>query len=120
MSFRKSLDAVGYFNKTSVKNMEKDLNYYVRRFAKLNVNKKNGISAPHKPILLLAVIELIEQKKIQNNQIYLSPELIATFLKYWSNLVTTNHQSNIALPFSNSHFGEKLFKSWKCRYCKDI
>jgi putative restriction endonuclease len=79
--------------------MEKELNYYVRRFAKLNVNKKNGISAPHKPILLLAVIELIEQKKIQNNQIYLSPELIATFLKYWSNLVTTNHQSNIALPF---------------------
>lgn len=79
--------------------MEKDLNYYLRKFAKLNVNKKNGVSAPHKPILLLAVIELIEQKKIQNNQIYLSPELIANFLKYWSSLVTTNHQSNIALPF---------------------
>lgn len=79
--------------------MEKELNYYLKKFTKLNVNKKNGVSAPHKPILLLAVIELIEQKKIQNNQIYLSPELIATFLKYWSNLVTTNHQSNIALPF---------------------
>ena len=79
--------------------MEKDLNYYIRKFAKLNVNKKNGISAPHKPILLLSVIELVEQKKIQNNQIYLSPELIATFLKYWSNLVTTKHQSNIALPY---------------------
>lgn len=79
--------------------MEKDLNFYIRKFAKLKVNKRNGISAPHKPILLLSVLELIEQNKIQNNQIYLTPELIATFLKYWSNLVTTNHQSNIALPF---------------------
>ncbi|WP_190797033.1 hypothetical protein [Leptolyngbya sp. FACHB-541] len=79
--------------------MKKDLNYYARKFAKLNVNRNNGVNAPHKPILLLAVIELIEQRKIQTNQIYLSPELIATFLKYWSNLVTTHHQSNIALPF---------------------
>lgn len=79
--------------------MKKDLNYYARKFTKLNVNRNKGINAPHKPILLLAVIELIEQNKIQTNQIYLSPELIATFLKYWSALVTTHHQSNIALPF---------------------
>ena len=73
--------------------------YYSRKFATLNVNKNHGVSAPHKPILLLSVIELIEQQKIQNNQICLSPELIATFLKYWSALVTTQHQSTIALPF---------------------
>jgi putative restriction endonuclease len=57
------------------------------------------VNAPHKPILLLSVIELIEQQKIRNNQISLTPELIATFLKYWDNLVTTPHRSNIALPF---------------------
>lgn len=79
--------------------MQKDLNYYARKFAKLNINRNNGVNAPHKPILLLAVVELIEQRKIQTNQIYLSPELIATFLKYWSHLVITHHQSNIALPF---------------------
>ncbi|MGG6296354.1 HNH endonuclease [Leptolyngbya sp. AN02str] len=79
--------------------MKKDLDYYARKFAKLNVNRKKGINAPHKPVLLLAVTELIEQKKIQTNQIYLSPELIATFLKYWSNLVITHHQAKIALPF---------------------
>jgi putative restriction endonuclease len=79
--------------------MAKDLDFYVRKFAKLNTNRKNGVSAPHKPILLLAVIELIEQNKIRSNEIYLSPELIATFLKYWSSLVKTDHRSNIALPF---------------------
>ncbi|MBD1847447.1 HNH endonuclease [Cyanobacteria bacterium FACHB-63] len=79
--------------------MDKDQNYYSRKFATLNVNRNHGVPAPHKPILLLSVIELIEQQKIKHNQIELSPELIATFLKYWSNLVTTNHQSNIALPF---------------------
>ncbi|NJM48876.1 MAG: HNH endonuclease, partial [Alkalinema sp. RU_4_3] len=58
-----------------------------------------GGAAPHKPILLLAVIELIGLGKIRDNRIELSPELIATFLKYWSLLVVTKHQSNVALPF---------------------
>jgi putative restriction endonuclease len=79
--------------------MVKDLGFYLRKFAKLNTNRKHGVNAPHKPILLLSVIELIEQQKIRNNQISLTPELIATFLKYWDNLVTTPHRSNIALPF---------------------
>jgi putative restriction endonuclease len=79
--------------------MSKDREYYGAKFTRLNVNRKAGIPAPHKPILLLTVIEMIEQDKITDNRIELSPELIATFLKYWSNLVLTPHQSNISLPF---------------------
>jgi putative restriction endonuclease len=79
--------------------MSKDREYYAAKFTRLNVNRKAGVPAPHKPILLLAVIEMIEQNKITDNRIELSPELIATFLKYWSNLVFTQHQSNISLPF---------------------
>ena len=78
--------------------MTKDLAYYLKKFAKLGVDRAHGV-APHKPTLLLAIAELFEQNKIDRNQIYLSPELIATFLKYWSNLVTTDHRSDIALPF---------------------
>lgn len=78
--------------------MNKDLNFYTHKFTKLRVDNAHGV-APHKPCLLLSVIELFEQNKIERNQIYLSPELIATFLKYWSNLVTTEHRSDIALPF---------------------
>lgn len=80
--------------------IRKDLQYYAKKFAKLKVNRnrERGI-APHKPVLLISVIELIEQGKIQRNQVPLSPELISTFLKYWRSLVTTNHRSDISLPF---------------------
>lgn len=78
--------------------VEKNLKYYAKKFEKLRVDRARGV-APHKPILLLSVIELISQGKITHNRIYLSPELIATFLKYWTNLGSENHHSNIALPF---------------------
>lgn len=78
--------------------VNKSLEYYAKKFEKLRVDRVRGV-APHKPILLLAVIELISQGKIRYNRIYLSPELIATFLKYWTNLGSEQHRSNIALPF---------------------
>lgn len=80
--------------------MLKDLQYYARKFARLNVNRnRERGNAPHKPILLISIIELIEQNKVKHNQISLSPELISTFLKYWRSLVKTNHRSDISLPF---------------------
>lgn len=78
--------------------MKKDLAYYLKKFSKLGVDRAHGV-APHKPTLLLSVIEQFDKGRIQHNQIYLTPELIATFLKYWSNLVTTDHRSDISLPF---------------------
>ncbi|MEO1353606.1 MAG: HNH endonuclease [Cyanobacteria bacterium J06635_15] len=78
--------------------MQSDLARYAQKFTKLRVDRSRGI-APHKPILLLSIMELIEQGKIQRNQVYLSPELIATFLKYWTHFGSENHRSDIALPF---------------------
>jgi putative restriction endonuclease len=79
--------------------MQKELAVYAKKFAKLRVDKASGKPAPHKPILLLAVIDLFEQDIIQRNEIYLSPDLTANFLKFWHRLVSTDHHSNIALPF---------------------
>jgi putative restriction endonuclease len=76
----------------------KDLEFYCKKFAKLRVDRARGI-APHKPILLLAVAELIERGEITQNRIYPSPGLIATFLKYWSYLGSENHHSQMYLPF---------------------
>jgi putative restriction endonuclease len=59
---------------------------------------KNG-GAPHKPILLLSVIRLFENGLLTNNQIYVLPELVASFKSNWSKLVTTNHFPIFALPF---------------------
>ena len=78
--------------------MEKNIHFYSRAFSRLRVNRSKGM-APHKPILLLSVIALIGQEKIKQNQIFLSPELIASFLKFWSQLGTESYRPDIALPF---------------------
>ncbi len=74
------------------------LNYYINKFQELGISRSRGL-APHKPILLLAIIELIEQGEIRHNQISLSPELIAAFLKLWQLLGSANHNADIGLPF---------------------
>lgn len=78
--------------------MDRDLTYYEREFVKLRVDNSRGV-APHKPILLLAIIDLFEHGKLSRNEIHLSPELIANFLKFWNRFVATDHHSDIALPF---------------------
>jgi putative restriction endonuclease len=75
-----------------------DLAKYIHYFKKLNRSKSFG-GAPHKPILLLAVINQYRQGNIESNRIYLTPELIGDFKFYWSKLVTTNHHPHFYLPF---------------------
>ena len=72
------------------------LQKYVQKMKRLRVDRAHGV-APHKPLLLLAIIELIERGQIQENKIPLSPNLAETFIKYWSKV--TNRKPNIALPF---------------------
>jgi putative restriction endonuclease len=91
--------------------MTRDLNYYIDKFINLKVDKASGAPAPHQPILLLSVIEQFERGKVSHNQIYLTPELIAAFLKYWSNLVTTGYHSDISLPFFHLS-GKRKIKFW--------
>ncbi|MBE9044923.1 HNH endonuclease [Pleurocapsales cyanobacterium LEGE 10410] len=85
--------------------MIKDINYYRLKFSPrskfnkegLNVSRSAGV-APNKPILLLSVIELIERSHITDNRIYLSPELIATFFKFWHEL-EIERKPDIGMPF---------------------
>jgi putative restriction endonuclease len=85
--------------------MIKDLNYYRLKFSPkssvnkigLNVSRSAGV-APNKPILLLSVIEQITRSQIENNRIYLSPELIATFFKFWHEL-EIERKPDIGMPF---------------------
>lgn len=69
---------------------------------------KNG-GAPHKPILLLSVIRLFEQGIYTDNQIYVLPELVASFKSNWAKLVFSNHFPIFALPFY--HLSSEPF--WK-------
>lgn len=78
--------------------MTKNLSYYIQRFTHLRRNMNNG-PAPHKPILLLSVIRMFEEGLQANNQIYITPYLVASFKSYWKELVFTDHCPTFALPF---------------------
>ena len=45
---------------------------YVDAFQALNVNRAHGHASPHKVCVLLAVMDLVEQGALANNQIGLS------------------------------------------------
>ncbi len=74
------------------------LEKYLKKFTSLRRDNKNG-GAPHKPILLLSVIEVYEDRIFHNNQVFIIPELVANFKRIWAQLVDTNHHSIFALPF---------------------
>ena len=71
---------------------------YIRQFRRLNRSPRgNNIYAPHKPFLLLAVIELIKQGEIEGNRIPFSNSLITLFKKYIS--LTPGWHPTIYNPF---------------------
>jgi putative restriction endonuclease len=72
--------------------------YYTRKFQRLRVDRAHGV-APHKPILVLSVIHLIEIGRIKQNQIYLREELIDTFMEVWNYLGSEIHIPDISRPF---------------------
>jgi putative restriction endonuclease len=77
---------------------------YVKKLSKLKRGSVKGMKAPHKPILLLAVIEGIEKREICSNKIKISAELVASFKDYWSQLVKDSRFSeNFSLPFFHLH-----------------
>lgn len=78
--------------------MTENLPFYIHCFSKLKRDMKNG-GAPHKPILLLAVIRLFQQGIYSNSQLPIVPELVASFKTIWSQLVVTRHDPIFALPF---------------------
>lgn len=76
-----------------------ELKYYLKKIYNLRRDRKYG-GAPHKPILLLAVISSIEDGLIVENKIRISPELIGKFKSIWFNLVKSEkHHCLFSLPF---------------------
>lgn len=56
--------------------------------------------APHKPILLLAVMDLIDDGTITENLVEPSSELIRTCEKYWEDIYPERSKYNMAYPFA--------------------
>lgn len=75
------------------------LNRYLTKLTHLKrANTAYGL-APHKPVLLLSILELIERGAVINNRIYVNTDLVATFQENWRLLVTTQNQPDFTQPF---------------------
>ncbi|UOQ54335.1 HNH endonuclease [Hymenobacter cellulosivorans] len=97
-----------------------DLPHYLTRFRKLKTSKLAGEEAPYKPALLLAVLEGLEDETIIDNQMVITPELLAAFQSNCRDLSTSDRfrANNFALPFYHltgdgfwhlrTHFGQPL------------
>lgn len=76
---------------------------------------KQGVTpyglAPHKPILLLALIDSFEAGEILYNWIEITDDLVQHFLDNWSALVKTPHVATFALPFF--HLKNEKGQFWK-------
>ncbi|CAN5428677.1 HNH endonuclease [soil metagenome] len=80
--------------------IEKTLPYFVHAFSNLNTGGgKIKESAPHKPLVLLSVIQAFENGLLTDSRIPITPELISIFKTNWNNLVTTGHTLGFAMPF---------------------
>lgn len=79
----------------------KDLAYYKQLFSSLNTNKRLGHAAPHKPVLLLSVIDRIDDGVIVSNKIELNSLLIDTFKQNWHRYVGNEilFKADITKPF---------------------
>lgn len=68
-----------------------ELEPYIEAFTHL----KRGVTkyglAPHKPILLLTLVELIDEGMVQNNRFEVNVDLVGLFQENWRLLVNTAH-----------------------------
>lgn len=89
----------------------KNLRDYLENFSNLNTNKQQGKIAPHKAILLLSVIDLVEQGQIQSNKIELTEKLENQFKLNWGKYVENKDvfQPIIGTPYVHLR-GESFWK----------
>lgn len=62
------------------------------------MDRSHGI-APHKPVLLISVLQSFQKGLYTNQRIYITPELVSLFKANWNLLVITRHDCKISYPF---------------------
>jgi putative restriction endonuclease len=81
--------------------MQSTVQTWLRRFTALRVDPDKGKGrAPHKPLLLLAVLDLLEAGHLTDGWVTRSPELVLRFQNFWP-IVEARRQNkgDIRMPF---------------------
>ena len=79
---------------------------YAARFARLRTNRNRKVwsevtahQAPHKPLLLLCVLDLFDSGKVSSNLVEITDDLAELFGRYWERVLPFGRPGNLALPF---------------------
>lgn len=81
--------------------VNKIFDHWLRRFGDLNVAPDTGKGrAPHKPLLLLAILSLVEDGLLTSPQLLLTPELVRRFRDLWPIVQERRgNRGEIRMPF---------------------
>jgi putative restriction endonuclease len=72
---------------------------WLERLYNLRRDKRGSHERPHKPVLLLSILDLLERGEVPKNEIALSPELIKTFRRYFNAVRQEDDKPTIENPF---------------------
>lgn len=74
-------------------------NHWLQVLSKLRVDRSKGV-APHKPLLMLVLLEVVEYGELQSDVLNLTPELAFRFSQFWSIVAHRRTQRpDVRLPF---------------------
>ncbi len=79
--------------------MRPDWDNWLERLYSLRRDKSGSHERPHKPVLLLSIIDLLDRGLLADNAVPLSDELVATFKRYFEIVRKHNDQPTIQNPF---------------------
>jgi putative restriction endonuclease len=73
--------------------------HWLERLYNLRRDKRGSHERPHKPALLLAILDLLDRGVLKGNEIPLSPDLVKTFRRYFDVVRLHDDQPRIENPF---------------------
>ncbi len=80
--------------------MTKDQSYWLHKLATLKIARTDGDPAPHKPLLLLVILDMADRGEITGPELKLSPDLAFRFSVYWSVVAERRKaRPDVRLPF---------------------
>lgn len=94
--------------------------FYIEKFQSVRPDRSSGRAKPHKVCLMLAVIDLIEQGIITNNQICYDETLKKRFTLYFNQLKQGNDQDSPYLPFYHLQSSKLWHLNIKTKYQQEF
>jgi putative restriction endonuclease len=84
----------------STDSMVKDCAYWLHKIETLRIDRARGDPAPHKPLLLLVILDMADNGDVRNPEIALSADLAFRFSVFWSVVAQRRKQPpEVRLPF---------------------